>query len=109
MAGLDQEGIFRINGNARVVDRIRASFDSHGDADLGVNSGVSGFNGADMTALASALKLFLRELPDGLIPEENTRVFISTQHGRWHCQSLTAARRLVSGHSISAVEIVLFN
>ena len=73
VVGLNQEGIFRINGNARVVERIRASFERTGDADLS--------DAGDMMAVAGVLKLFLRELPEGIIPENITKQFVSTQEG----------------------------
>ena len=71
--GLNHEGIFRINGNARVVERIKASFERTGDADLS--------DAGDMMAVAGVLKLFLRELPDAIIPEHMTKQFVNTQEG----------------------------
>ena len=73
VVGLDHEGIFRINGNARVVERIKTSFERTGDADLS--------DAGDMMAVAGVLKLFLRELPDAIIPEHMTRQFVNTQEG----------------------------
>ena len=73
VAGLEHEGIFRINGNARVVERIKASFERTGDADLS--------DAGDMMAVAGVLKLFLRELPDAVIPEHMTKLFVNTQEG----------------------------
>ena len=74
LVGLNQEGIFRINGNARVVERIKVSFERTGDADLS--------DAGDMMAVAGVLKLFLRELPEGIIPENNTKQFVNTQEGK---------------------------
>ncbi|ESP03869.1 hypothetical protein LOTGIDRAFT_110377, partial [Lottia gigantea] len=71
--GLDQEGIFRINGSARIVDKIRTSFDQTGDADLDED--------CDVMAIAGALKLYLRELPDSTVPEHMTNQFIAIQEG----------------------------
>ena len=73
-AGLDQEGIFRVNGNTRVVERLRGGFDKTGDAEL-TSTG-------DVMAVASVLKLFLRELPDTLIPAQLTALFVSAQGGQ---------------------------
>ncbi|XP_032878196.1 protein FAM13A isoform X2 [Amblyraja radiata] len=57
--GLEQEGIFRVNGNVKVVDRLRQSYDRGSMPDLAQE--------ADVCSVASLLKLFLRELPDALI------------------------------------------
>uniref|UniRef100_UPI00398E90A3 protein FAM13A-like n=1 Tax=Pristiophorus japonicus TaxID=55135 RepID=UPI00398E90A3 len=57
--GLDQEGLFRVNGNVRVVERLRQKYDRGGKPDLAQE--------ADICSVASLLKLFLRELPDALI------------------------------------------
>ncbi|XP_062902910.1 protein FAM13A isoform X1 [Mobula hypostoma] len=57
--GLEQEGLFRVNGNVKVVDRLRQSYDSGGVPDL--------IQEADVCSVASLLKLFLRELPDAVI------------------------------------------
>ncbi|MGH0128475.1 UNVERIFIED_CONTAM: hypothetical protein FKN15_034933 [Acipenser sinensis] len=57
--GLQQEGLFRVNGNLKVVDELRQRYKSREDVDL-VQDG-------DVCSVASLLKLFLRELPDGVI------------------------------------------
>ncbi|XP_069781824.1 protein FAM13A isoform X2 [Narcine bancroftii] len=57
--GLDQEGLFRVNGNVKVVERLRQSYDCGHMPDLAQE--------ADVCSVASLLKLFLRELPDALI------------------------------------------
>ncbi|XP_078259491.1 protein FAM13A isoform X2 [Rhinoraja longicauda] len=57
--GLDQEGLFRVNGNVKVVERLRQGYDQSSVPDLGQE--------ADVCSVASLLKLFLRELPDALI------------------------------------------
>jgi hypothetical protein len=53
-------GLFRLSaGNPKLVERLRASFDRTGDADL---------EGAgDVATVASLLKLWLRELPEPVI------------------------------------------
>jgi len=73
LSGIDQEGIFRVNGNARVVERLRSSFDMTGNAEL-TQTG-------DVMAVASVLKLFLRELPDTLVPAQLTHLFVAAQEG----------------------------
>uniref|UniRef100_K1PJ18 Protein FAM13B n=1 Tax=Magallana gigas TaxID=29159 RepID=K1PJ18_MAGGI len=69
--GFETEGIFRINGSTRIVEKYRTSFDMRGDADLNEEE--------DLMAVASLLKLFLREIPESLIPENKTQRFIAVQ------------------------------
>lgn len=71
--GIDQEGIFRVSGSARVVDKLKTSFNMNGDADLEGEG--------DIMAVGGLLKLFLRELPDSLIPEHLTQEFIAIETG----------------------------
>lgn len=66
--GLSHEGIFRISGNYKVVESLKATFDKDGEADLE--------QVGDVMAVAGLLKLFLRELPDPLIPQNLTAEFI---------------------------------
>lgn len=69
--GIDCEGIFRINGSAKTVEKIKETFDKTGDADLDAID--------DVMAVAGSLKQFLRDLPDSVIPESMTAQFIQTQ------------------------------
>ncbi|XP_051559159.1 protein FAM13A-like isoform X2 [Myxocyprinus asiaticus] len=57
--GLHQEGLFRVNGSVRTVDNLRRRFDGGEDVDL--------CEEADAFAVASLMKQFLRDLPEGLI------------------------------------------
>ncbi|XP_021566149.1 protein FAM13A isoform X1 [Carlito syrichta] len=57
--GLTQEGLFRVNGNVRVVEQLRLKFESGAPVELGKDG--------DVCSAASLLKLFLRELPDSVI------------------------------------------
>ncbi|XP_077102222.1 protein FAM13A isoform X5 [Siphateles boraxobius] len=57
--GLRQEGLFRVNGSVRTVDILRQRFDGGEEVDL--------HQEADAFAVASLLKQFLRDLPEGLI------------------------------------------
>jgi hypothetical protein len=59
--GIFQEGLFRISGNAKIIDKLKHSFDSTGDAPLETEG--------DIASASALLKLFLRELPQPLIPE----------------------------------------
>ncbi|XP_058403482.1 protein FAM13A isoform X2 [Diceros bicornis minor] len=58
--GLTQEGLFRVNGNVKVVEQLRLKFESGVPVELGRDG--------DVCAAASLLKLFLRELPESVIP-----------------------------------------
>ena len=73
VAGLDCEGVFRVNGNQRVVDKLKLTFDQTGDADFE--------EAGDIMAVAGLLKLFLRELPDAIIPDSLTGQFVRVQEG----------------------------
>ena len=59
--GLLQEGLFRISGNAKIIDKLKHSFDTTGDANLE--------NDGDIASASALLKLFLRELPQPLITD----------------------------------------
>jgi hypothetical protein len=56
------------------VDKLKTSFNVTGDADLDADG--------DIMAVAGLLKLFLRELPDSVIPEHLTQEFIAIQSGK---------------------------
>ncbi|XP_071510449.1 protein FAM13A-like [Diadema antillarum] len=71
MHGIGHEGIFRINGSSKVVDKLKLHFDRHGDANLEEAS--------DVMAVASLLKLFFRELPDSLITQQLHAQFLAVQ------------------------------
>ncbi|XP_068114792.1 protein FAM13C isoform X1 [Hyperolius riggenbachi] len=59
--GLDHKGLFRINGSFKQVMALKAKYDAGETVDLSRD--------ADIDTVSSLLKLFLRELPEGLIPE----------------------------------------
>lgn len=52
MRGIAQEGLFRISGNAKLIDKLKMSFDSQGDAPLEQE--------ADIASAAGLLKTFFR-------------------------------------------------
>ncbi|XP_052538658.1 protein FAM13A isoform X8 [Tympanuchus pallidicinctus] len=57
--GMTQEGLFRVNGSMKTVEELRLQYE-HGEEVELVKDG-------DVYSAASLLKLFLRELPDGII------------------------------------------
>lgn len=67
---LTHEGIFRVSGNARLMEKLRTLFDHLGDAPLESES-------VDVATSASMLKMYLRELPEPLIPTRMNYHFIA--------------------------------
>ncbi|XP_061439016.1 protein FAM13A isoform X2 [Rhineura floridana] len=57
--GLKQEGLFRVNGNLKIVEQLRVKYESGEEVELATEG--------DISSAASLLKLFLRELPDRVI------------------------------------------
>ncbi|CAM4680697.1 unnamed protein product [Leuciscus chuanchicus] len=60
--GLCQSGLFRVGGKVKLCQELRKSFDQGSFPE---------FDSGAIPTLASLLKLFLRELPGGLIPESH--------------------------------------
>ncbi|KAM3864805.1 protein FAM13A [Diretmus argenteus] len=56
---LHQEGLFRVNGNVRVVETLKQRLESGEDVDFQSE--------ADASTVASLLKQYLRDLPEGLV------------------------------------------
>uniref|UniRef100_A0A803VFC7 Family with sequence similarity 13 member A n=1 Tax=Ficedula albicollis TaxID=59894 RepID=A0A803VFC7_FICAL len=57
--GMTQEGLFRVNGSMKMVEHLRLQYERGEEVEL--------VKDADVYSAASLLKLFLRELPDGII------------------------------------------
>lgn len=66
--GLGVEGLFRINGNVRLIQSLKTIYETEGDVDLSECN--------DIHSIAGLLKRFVRDLSDGLIPENFTIDFI---------------------------------
>jgi hypothetical protein len=62
--GLDQEGIYRLSGNANTVAQLKAKFD-HDVHSVDFQQRDAFFH--DVNVPANLLKLFFRELPDPLL------------------------------------------
>uniref|UniRef100_A0A8C5SEQ5 Rho-GAP domain-containing protein n=1 Tax=Laticauda laticaudata TaxID=8630 RepID=A0A8C5SEQ5_LATLA len=71
--GLEQEGLFRVNGNLKTVEQLRMKYEGGDQVDLAAE--------ADVSSAASLLKLFLRELPDRVIPSILYPKFIQLYQG----------------------------
>ncbi|XP_077381624.1 protein FAM13A isoform X2 [Festucalex cinctus] len=56
---LQQEGLFRVNGNVRAIEALRQRLESDQEADIGSDT--------DTCTVASLLKRYLRDLPQGLV------------------------------------------
>ncbi|XP_077426982.1 protein FAM13A isoform X2 [Vanacampus margaritifer] len=56
---LQQEGLFRVNGSVRAIEALRQRLESDEDADIGSDT--------DTCTVASLLKRYLRDLPQGLV------------------------------------------
>lgn len=71
--GLDQQGIYRVPGEKRVIENLQASIDERGVQ--GVD--IWGDSYKDVHNLSGALKLFLREIPGGVIPFDRYDRFLA--------------------------------
>ncbi|CAI8039456.1 Protein FAM13A, partial [Geodia barretti] len=98
--GLKEEGVYRINGSAKTIEKLKASFNAVGDAD---------FTDVDVAAIAGLLKLFLRELPAPVIPPdiEAKMVDIQQKHpGEMTEQAGSLLRDCLS--QLPAIELAVF-
>lgn len=69
-ARLTHEGIFRVSGNQKLIEKLKDLFNMVGDAPLEAEL-------VDVATAASLLKLYLRELPEPLIPTRMNYHFIA--------------------------------
>lgn len=71
-AALHQEGLFRVNGNVRAVETLKQRLDGGEHVDL---------SDSDSCAVASLIKQFLRDLPEGLVNATVQQALIHCYHG----------------------------
>jgi len=71
---LDQEGIFRVSCSKRDIERLKSRYEAE-------CRDVEFDEGEDVIVIAGLLKLFLRELPDSVIPANDVRWFLHVQAG----------------------------
>lgn len=69
---IKEEGIFRLSGSNLVIKQLRERFNTEGDINL-----VTDDNFYDIHAVASLLKLYLRELPTTILTRDLHMEFIS--------------------------------
>uniref|UniRef100_W5MS23 Family with sequence similarity 13 member A n=1 Tax=Lepisosteus oculatus TaxID=7918 RepID=W5MS23_LEPOC len=70
--GMQQEGLFRVNGNVKAVERLRRRCETRETVDL--------LQEADICSVASLLKQFLRDLPEGVITSTVQTALIHLYH-----------------------------
>ncbi|KAL9087998.1 MAG: hypothetical protein Q9159_003353 [Coniocarpon cinnabarinum] len=71
--GLDNEGIYRTNGNAQHMAQLRARFD-HDSSKIDFRDPEAFLH--DVNSVAGLLKMFFRELPDPLFTAEHYQEFV---------------------------------
>ena len=64
-----------MSGNVKIVERMRMQFELIGDVNFEEEN--------DVAAAAGLLRVFLRDLPDTLVPASLTRLFFSIVQGKW--------------------------
>ncbi len=72
--GLSETGLFRVGGSVKHCKELRKSFDEGGFPEL---------DSMDVHTSASLLKVFIRELPGGLIPEPHRMQLLQVFSGKW--------------------------
>jgi hypothetical protein len=65
---MDADGIFRLSGNNKEIEQLKAEFNSGVDVSLA---------GRDCHCVSGVVKLFLRELPDPLCTFTNYQFFLA--------------------------------
>lgn len=87
---LTHEGLFRVSGNVRLMERLRYLFDRLGDAPLELES-------VDVATSASLLKMYLRELPEPLIPTRMNCYFFALAKKYFPAASSSSSSGATSG------------
>uniref|UniRef100_A0A8C5QPF6 Rho GTPase-activating protein 24 n=1 Tax=Leptobrachium leishanense TaxID=445787 RepID=A0A8C5QPF6_9ANUR len=70
--GLQEEGLFRLPGQATLVRDLQEAFDCGGKPQFDVST--------DVHTVASLLKLYLRELPEPVVPFSRYQEFVACAH-----------------------------
>ena len=73
-----------MSGSARAIERLKTQYEiNEGDVDFDDEE--------DIMTIAGLIKLFLRELPDSVIPADVVRQFLQVQAGEFHLVMLMFA------------------
>lgn len=73
LSGLQQEGLFRVSASVRAVESMKQRLDRGEEVDLKQE--------AEVCTVASLLKLYLRELPEGLVHASIHNTLIQLYNG----------------------------
>lgn len=95
--GLSESGLFRVSGKVKLCQELRKGFDQ---------GSFPGFDSGDIPTLASLLKLFLRELPGGLIPESHRTQLLEVFRGRWSCGGVEWTFWVLAAHKIDSSNLI---
>ncbi|KAI0007473.1 RhoGAP-domain-containing protein [Xylariaceae sp. FL0662B] len=85
-----EEGIFRLSGSNILIKQLRERFNSEGDVNL-----LTDDTYYDIHAVASLLKLYLRELPNTILTTDLHMQFVSVTGMSNHSEKIMAFRELV--------------
>ncbi|KAL2270245.1 hypothetical protein VTJ83DRAFT_2429 [Remersonia thermophila] len=85
-----EEGIFRLSGSNVVIKQLRERFNNEGDINL-----LADEQFYDIHAIASLLKLYLRELPSTILTNELRGQFIAVTEMTNHKEKMAALAELV--------------
>ncbi|KAL2200089.1 hypothetical protein P885DRAFT_75271 [Corynascus similis CBS 632.67] len=85
-----EEGIFRLSGSNLVIKQLRERFNNEGDINL-----LTDGQYYDIHAIASLLKMYLRELPSTILTNELRTQFIAVTEMTNHKEKMAALAELV--------------
>ncbi|KAJ4003346.1 Rho GTPase activating protein [Fusarium irregulare] len=85
-----EEGIFRLSGSNIVIKQLRERFNTEGDINLTTDRQYY-----DIHAVASLLKLYLRELPTTILTRDLHNEFLITMEITDHAEKMSALGELV--------------
>jgi RalA-binding protein 1 len=85
-----EEGIFRLSGSNIVIKQLRERFNTEGDINL-----ITDRQYYDIHAVASLLKLYLRELPTTILTRDLHMEFLTTMEIIDHAEKMSALGELV--------------
>lgn len=89
--GTREEGIFRLSGSNVVIKQLRERFNTEGDVNLLTDNQYY-----DIHAVASLLKLYLRELPTTILTRELQREFLASTEMADRGDKVAAMRELAT-------------